>query len=148
MMIRRDRGMLAVLIMLDVAFHAGRLNTVSTAEIAERTGLARRGIEPLLQALGRGGLLESTRGPRGGYRLGRARGRISLAEIVDAVAAEDPPEEGAAGTLQDAVVGPLWQELNEAVRTRLGGLSLGDLLDRAEQAGIARPDAEPLTFSI
>jgi Rrf2 family protein len=139
----------AVAIMLDVAFHAGRLNTVSTAEIAERTGLARRGIEPLLQALGRAGLLDSTRGPRGGYRLGRPRGRISLAEIVDAVAGDDtPPEEGAAGALQDAVVGPLWHELNEELRAKLQALSLNDLLARAEKKGFARPDAEPLSFSI
>ena len=70
MIVRRDRGMLAVLIMLDVAFHAGRTSTVSAADIAERAGLARRGIEPLLQALSRSGLLESIRCPRGGYRLG------------------------------------------------------------------------------
>jgi Rrf2 family protein len=148
MLVKRERAMNAVAIMLDVAFHAGRLNTVSTAEIAERTGLARRGIEPLLQALGRAGLLESTRGPRGGYRLGRARGRITLADIVDAVAAEDPAEEGAAGALQDLVVAPLWQELNDIVADRLRGLTLGDLLHRAELAGINRPEAEPLTFSI
>lgn len=148
MLIRRERAMNAVAIMLDVAFHAGRLNTVSTAEIAERTGLARRGIEPLLQALGRAGLLESTRGPRGGYRLGRPRGRISLLEIVDAVAGEDGAEEGAAGKLHDAVVGPLWQELNEGLRASLGAISLNDLLRRAEDRGFARPDAEPISFSI
>ena len=148
MLVRRERGMNAVSIMLDIAFHAGRLNTVSTAEIAERTGLARRGIEPLLQALGRAGLLESTRGPRGGYRLGRPRGRITLAEVVDAVAGEDPSAESAAGVLQDAVIGPVWQELEMAVRERLAAVTLADLLRRAEAAGMTRPEAEPLTFSI
>src|SRR5271156_4389872 len=123
MLVRRERAMNAVAIMLDVAFYAGRANTVSTAEIAERTGLARRGIEPLLQALGRAGLVESTRGPRGGYRLwgtrgprgprggsrlGKPRGRLTLAEIVDAVAAEDLGEEPAGGALQDVVVAPFW----------------------------------------
>ena len=65
MLLRRDRAMIAVLIMLDVAFHAGRAGTVSAADIAERAGLARRGIEPLLQTLSRSALLESVRGPRG-----------------------------------------------------------------------------------
>lgn len=148
MLVRRERAMNAVAIMLDIAFHAGRLNTVSTAEIAERTGLARRGIEPLLQALGRAGLLESTRGPRGGYRLGRPRGRITLAEVVDAVAGDDPAAEDAAGALQDTVVAPVWQDLEAAVRTQLAALTLADLLRRAEAAGMARPEAEPLTFSI
>ena len=148
MLVRRERAMNAVAIMLDVAFHAGRTNTVSTAEIAERTGLARRGIEPLLQALGRAGLLESTRGPRGGYRLGKPRGRLTLAEIVDAIAAEDAGEEPAHGALQDAVVSPFWGELNELVRERLAGTTLADLLRRAEVAGIAKAQDEPLTYSI
>lgn len=148
MLVRRERAMNAVAIMLDVAFHAGRTNTVSTAEVADRTGLARRGIEPLLQALGRAGLLESTRGPRGGYRLGKPRGRLTLAEIVDAVASDDTGEEPARGPLQDVVVAPFWNELNELVRDRLAGTTLADLLRRAEKSGMAKPQDEPLTFSI
>jgi Rrf2 family transcriptional regulator, iron-sulfur cluster assembly transcription factor len=148
MLVRRERAMNAVAIMLDVAFHAGRASTVSTAEIAERTGLARRGIEPLLQALGRAALLESTRGPRGGYRLGKPRGRLTLAEIVEAVASEDAAEEPAGGVLQDAVVAPFWNELNELVRERLARTTLADLLKRAEEAGMAKPQDEPLTYSI
>jgi Rrf2 family transcriptional regulator, iron-sulfur cluster assembly transcription factor len=148
MLVRRERAMNAVAIMLDVAFHAGRTNTVSTAEIAERTGLARRGIEPLLQALGRAALLESTRGPRGGYRLGKPRGRLTLAEIVDAVAAEDAAEEPAHGPLQDAVVVPFWNDLDDLVRKRLASTTLADLLRRAEESGMAKPQDEPLTFSI
>ncbi|MBU6499895.1 MAG: Rrf2 family transcriptional regulator, partial [Rhodospirillales bacterium] len=89
MLIRRDRAMVAVTIMLDVAFHAGRSATVSAADIAERLGLARRGMEPLLQALSRAGLLDSVRGPRGGYRLGRPRRDIRLADIVAVVTADE-----------------------------------------------------------
>src|ERR1700679_2535510 len=101
MIVRRDRGMLAVLIMLDVAFHAGRTSAVSAADIAERASLARRGIEPLLQALSRSGLLESIRGPRGGYRLGRPRRDISLEEVVRVALADDvaASDDGPAGEL-------------------------------------------------
>ena len=87
MLIRKDRAMLAITILLDVAFHGGRQSTVSAADLAERLGLARRGMEPLLQALSRAGLLESVRGPRGGYRLGRPRRDIKLSEIVAGAAA-------------------------------------------------------------
>ena len=64
MLLRRERAMTAVAIMLDVAFHAGRAEAVSAADIAERLGQARRGIEPVLQALSRAGLLDSIRGPK------------------------------------------------------------------------------------
>ncbi|MEE8659702.1 hypothetical protein DOFOFD_11910 [Acetobacteraceae bacterium EV16P] len=51
MYLRRDRAMTAVTVMLDIAFHTGRSDLVSGVELAERTGLARRGIEPVLQTL-------------------------------------------------------------------------------------------------
>ena len=150
MIVRRDRGMLAVTIMLDVAFHAGRTSTVSAADIAERAGLARRGIEPLLQTLSRSGLLESIRGPRGGYRLGRPRRDIHLDDVVRTAIDEDPgtPEDGPSGAMQSAVVDPLWQELDDELIQRLRGLTLEDLIRRAEAKGMSRPLAEPISFSI
>ncbi len=149
MLVRRDRGMLAVLIMLDVAFHAGRTSTVSAADIAERAGLARRGIEPLLQSLSRSGLLESIRGPRGGYRLGRPRRDIHLDDIMrTALSDESPHEDGPTGDLQREVIDPVWTCLDEAFATHLHTLTLDDLIRRAEAAGLARPLAEPITFSI
>ncbi len=149
MLVRRDRAMVAVLIMLDVGFHAGRSCTVSAAGIAERAGLARRGIEPLLQALSRSGLLESVRGPRGGYRLGRPRREIQLCDVVRTATADDAAgEDGPRGELQDAVVDRLWHELDASLCERLQALTLDDLLRRAEAAGLRRPLAEPISFSI
>ena len=150
MILRRDRGMLAVLIMLDVAFHAGRTSTVSAADIAERAGLARRGIEPLLQTLSRSGLLESIRGPRGGYRLGRPRRDIHLDDVIRTAIADDGGhvEDGPTGQLQAQVVDPLWQEVEAELALRLRGLTLEDMVRRAEAAGMARPLAEPISFSI
>jgi Rrf2 family protein len=144
--------MLAVTVMLDVAFHGGRTATVNAAEIADRLGLARRGMEPLLQSLSRAGLLESVRGPRGGYRLGRPRRDIRLADIV-AVAVSDEaqagePADGPSGQLQEAVVDGLWGELEAAACERLTALTLEDLLRRAASAGLRRPSTEPITFAI
>jgi Rrf2 family iron-sulfur cluster assembly transcriptional regulator len=147
MLLRRDRAMLAVSMVLDVAFHAGRSGTVSAAEIAERLGQARRGIEPLLQGLSRSGLLASARGPRGGYRLGRPARDVSLAAVVaaalDADGAEPP-----ADPLAAAVVAPLWGELEALCEERLRGLTVDDLLRRAAASGLKRPAGEPLNFAI
>ncbi len=149
MLLRRDRAMVAVLIMLDVAFHAGRAGTVSAADIAERAGLARRGIEPLLQALSRSSLLESIRGPRGGYRLGRPRRDIRLSDVIDVTIAEDgASDDGPVGTLFGKVVEPTWRALDDRLRAELGALTLDDLVRRAEAAGLRRPLSEPISFSI
>jgi Rrf2 family protein len=142
--------MLAVLIMLDVAFHAGRTSAVSAADIADRASLARRGIEPLLQALSRSGLLESIRGPRGGYRLGRPRRDISLDEVLRVALTDDvsTADDGPAGELQARVVEKLWSELDEDLVARLRKTNLDELVRRAEAAGLERPLAEPISFSI
>ena len=141
--------MLAVTIMLDVAFHGGRAATVSAADIADRLSMARRGMEPLLQALSRAGLLESVRGPRGGYRLARPRRDIKVSEIVGVACADDPEAiDGPAGMLQQAVVDRLWLELEAAVLGQLETMTLDDLLRRAAAAGMRRPATEPITFAI
>ncbi len=150
MIVRRDRAMTAVSIMLDIAFHAGRAGTVSAADIAERLALARRGMEPLLQSLSRAGLLDSVRGPRGGYRLGRPQRDIRLAEIVAVSLTEDDeqPAHRPSGKLQTAVVDPFWAELDTLLRARLQDLTLDDLLRRAAAVGLRRPATEPITFAI
>lgn len=149
MLICRDRAMVAVSVMLDVAFHGGRAATVNAADIAERLGLARRGMEPLLQSLSRAGLLESVRGPRGGYQLGRPRRDIRLDEIVTVATAEEPEAgDGPAGRLQELVVDRLWNELEDTARRQLASLTLDDLVRRATAAGMRRPAAEPITFAI
>ncbi|MCK8783694.1 Rrf2 family transcriptional regulator [Roseomonas sp. NAR14] len=148
MLLRRDRAMTAVAIMLDVAFHAGRGTTVSAADIADRLGQARRGIEPVLQALSRAGLLDSLRGPRGGYRLGRPKRSLTVAEIIAAAVDTDGDADVPTGQLQAAVVVPLWNDLEAMCREHLSKLTVDDLVKRAVAAGMRRPTSEPLTFAI
>src|ERR1700733_4826560 len=79
---RRDRGILAVAIVLDIAFHSASDTVVRGGELAERTGMVRRTLEPLLQALSREHVLDSSRGPHGGYRLGRPARLLRVADVI------------------------------------------------------------------
>lgn len=148
MLLRRDRAMTGIAIILDVAFNAGPGNVVSAGEIADRLGQARRGIEPVLQALTRAGLLESLRGPRGGYRLGRPRRELKLSDIVAAASEGDPSPESGGSRLQSAVLAPFWDELEALCRARLEETTIDDLMKRATRAGLQRPAAVPVNFAI
>ncbi|XAO71241.1 MAG: Rrf2 family transcriptional regulator [Acetobacteraceae bacterium] len=149
MYLRCDRAMTAVTVMLDIAFHTGRTDLVSGVELAERTGLARRGIEPVLQTLSRSGLLESVRGPKGGYRPGRAQRDISLDDIAQAVLLDEPaPMDEASNPLFREVIAPCWQTLDLRMKKEMAEISLEELIRRAEKRGLRRPVEEPITFSI
>ena len=151
MLIRGDRALTAARIMLDVAFHAGRAGTVPAADLAARLGQARRGLEPLLQILARTGLLDSVRGPRGGYRLGRPARDITLAAIAAAMIEAEPGQpgetRGPAAALAAIAVGA-WQAADAAAAEALRGVTLEDLVRQAVAAGLRRPALEPLSYAI
>ena len=151
MLIRRERALTAVEIMLDVAFHAGRAGTVSAADLAERLRQARRGLEPLLQILARTGMLDSIRGPRGGYRLGRPARDITLAEIAATMTeAQAPPGEANAGPAASlgAIADAAWLAADQAAVETLRAVTLEDLVRRAVAAGLRRPTMEPVSYAI
>jgi Rrf2 family protein len=141
--------MVALAIVLDVAFHSGGDTVVNAAELAERTGMARRTLEPLLQALSRERLLDSTRGPHGGYRLGKPARLIKVSEAVT-VGLNSLEDSGhdLGGRLQQAVVEPLWAEFDAALLVLAEALSIEDLLKRAARAGLQKPVTVPLNFMI
>lgn len=146
---RRDRGMIAVAIVLDVALHSGSETVISNAELAERTAMSRRTLEPLLQALSREHLLESTRGPHGGYRLGRLARLIKLSDVIAVgLNSLEDTGHGLEGRLQKAVIEPLWHEFDAALLAQTEAITVEDLVRRAAKAGIRKRVTEPLNFMI
>src|SRR3990170_175532 len=141
----------AIEAVVDIAYHSGAA-PVQSGKISERQGIPRRYLEQVLQHLVRAGLLTGQRGPRGGYRLARERRRITVGEIVRTVAeleaAPDPPagEEGPDIGLK--VVRPLWRELQQRLMAELDALTIEDLCQRAQAAGIRSAAAGKLDFAI
>ncbi|MFC4852162.1 RrF2 family transcriptional regulator [Actinophytocola glycyrrhizae] len=67
--------------------------TVSAAQLAEYYDLPAPYLAKQLQALVRAGVLAATTGPRGGFRLARPAGEITLLAIVEAVDGASAPYE-------------------------------------------------------
>ena len=151
-MLRLSKKMLfAIEAVLDIAYHAGA-GPVQSHEITRRQGIPRRYLEQALQHLVRKGLLLGVRGPRGGYRLARERRRISIGDIVRVVremeSSNNLIEDSSSSALGHQVVRPLWLELQNDLMDRLNVLSVDDLCNRANKAGITSEGRQNLDFTI
>lgn len=105
---------------------------VSAADVSAATGLALPTVSKLLKTLGRAGLVRSARGVHGGYRLARAPGEISAADVIDALEGpvsitECSSSESHCAHEGSCNVGGAWQQINVAIRRALDDVSLVDL---------------------
>ena len=78
------KGRFAVTAMMDLAMHHGE-GPVTLAEISGRQKISLSYLEQLFGKLRRYRLVESVRGPGGGYCLARDTGAVSVADIILAV---------------------------------------------------------------
>jgi Rrf2 family protein len=125
----------AVLAMLQLAHEYAAGEPVQVRRIAERHGIPATFLVQILHELRRAGLVASTRGASGGYRLNRPPGEITLADVVDAFeTAEEPAECAAADSPWGPALLDVCCELTRARRERLQSLSLADLAERAAVA--------------
>jgi Rrf2 family iron-sulfur cluster assembly transcriptional regulator len=131
--------------MIDVALHEADW-PIRLADISARQQITPAYLEQLAGKLRQFGLLQSTRGPNGGYQLSRPAALISLADILQA-ADEDLDVTRCGGTSdcqngQRCLTHGLWAELNQEIARFLGGISLRDMCQKTEIRRIAaRQDA-------
>jgi len=93
----------------------------------------------------RAGILSGVRGPRGGYQLARAAGRISIGEIVGVIRAEegrdDPTTLDNSSQLGERIVLPLFERLDADLMERLDRVSIADMARWAVENGVITEEA-------
>ena len=134
------KGRYAVTAMLDLALHYDK-GHIALSEISARQGISLSYLEQLFAQLRRDGLVTSSRGPGGGYRLGREAGEISVAEVINAVHENiDATRCGGKGTCQDGeecLTHKLWEDLSGQIHDFLSSISLAQVIQRRELKKIA-----------
>lgn len=127
------KGRYAVTAMLDLALHEGK-GPIALAEISVRQGISLSYLEQLFSRLRKQDLVSSTRGPGGGYRLGKAMEEISIVNVISAVdESVDATKCGGEQNCQGedrCLTHELWEELSDQIYDFLNGISLGDLVNR------------------
>jgi Rrf2 family iron-sulfur cluster assembly transcriptional regulator len=133
------KGRFAVTAMIDLAMHHGS-GPVTLAEISGRQKISLSYLEQLFGKLRRHQLVESVRGPGGGYCLAKDMGQVSVTEIILAV--DEPIDATQCGGKENChddrkcLTHDLWAALNERIFDYLGGVTLRQLVEsqRAKEA--------------
>ncbi|MGE3772672.1 MAG: Rrf2 family transcriptional regulator [Gammaproteobacteria bacterium] len=132
------KGRYAVTAMVELALNQDK-GRISLAEIAERHGISQSYLEQLFAALRRRSLVDGTRGPGGGYRLGRPRADISIADVIDAVdeSVDATRCKGKRNCQGDhgCITHDLWEELSSQIRLYLSSVTLETVVAKTRESG-------------
>jgi len=139
------KGRLAVVAMIDVALHR-KVGPLSLAVLSRRQRISLSYLEQMFADLRRHGLVASTRGPGGGYGLGREASSITVADILFAVDGPSVDNRPTASTREDAqrcATPELWDSLSRKVVEFLDSVHLQKLVDDQIALGV-QMHTEPL----
>ncbi len=127
--------------MIDLALRQGN-GPVTLSGISQRQAISLSYLEQLFGKLRRHEIVESIRGPGGGYSLARKADKVTVADII--IAVDEPIDATQCGSKEncrgaDAATGTrcmtheLWATLNEKMVDYLDSVSLQDLVDQQKQ---------------
>jgi Rrf2 family iron-sulfur cluster assembly transcriptional regulator len=123
--------------MIDVALY-GTKGPVTLAAVSERQKISLSYLEQLFGKLRRHGLVESVRGPGGGYHLGKPLDQVSVADIIQAV--DEPIDATQCGGRENCLddrrcmTHELWAGLNAHIFSFLRSVTLAQLVAQQHEA--------------
>jgi Rrf2 family iron-sulfur cluster assembly transcriptional regulator len=129
------KGRFAVTAMVDLSMRQTR-GPVTLAAISERQHISLSYLEQLFGKLRRAKLVNSVRGPGGGYNLARPTAEITVANIIAAV--DEPIDATQCAGKENCnddrrcVTHDLWATLNEKMNDYLGSVSLADVVSHQQ----------------
>ena len=144
------KGRYAMVALADLAMQTpGAL--LSLAEISKRQDISLPYMEQLFVKLRRAGLVESVRGPGGGYKLAKAPSEIRVSDImgavdetVSAMHTGAGASGGSSGSRAQSLTNRLWESLSANVYVFLHQTRLSDVIEN----DLAPCPAVPTLFSV
>ncbi len=140
------KGRFAVTAMIDLALRATE-GPVTLSGISERQGISLSYLEQLFGKLRRRSLVDSVRGPGGGYCLARPLEQISVADIICAV--DEPLDTTHCGGKENChdehrcMTHELWSTLNGKIYAYLSSVSLAELVNAQKDKVTVLADQRP-----
>lgn len=124
----------ACLAILELASRFGSGETVRVREIAETHGIPSPFLVQILLQLKGAGMVESTRGASGGYRLIRNPAEITLGDVKAIIEGPtaDISSNASLPTAASRVLLDAWQEIDSVQREMLANITVSELVERMQ----------------
>ena len=140
---------------LDIAYNGGRAG-VQVKDVSRRQAILPRYLEQIFHRLKKAGIVQSKRGPTGGYLLARKPEDLTVGEIVritegpiEPVLCLNPDKSGRnCDRIDNCVTRPIWKEAGQRLRDYLDSVTIQDLCDRAREMGLRKESGEGLMYYI
>jgi Rrf2 family iron-sulfur cluster assembly transcriptional regulator len=127
------KGRYAVTAMLDLALNFDK-GSITLSDISQRQGISLSYLEQLFSKLRRNGLVDSARGPGGGYRLSRSAKEICVADVITAVDekvdARKCEGKGNCNGESPCLTHDLWCDLSDQIYDFLQSIDLEQLVNK------------------
>ena len=139
---------------IDLARHYASCDPVQVKDIAERQDIPKDYLSLIMVDLRKGGIVESVRGPRGGYRLAKSPAEISMGEVLevlegpiqllDCASTATPPIEHKCSQHTGCSMRNVWTYLTETIagvlhQTTLEQLCSPDLVSLQSSSATPQP---------
>jgi len=144
--------------LFDMAYNADG-QPIQVKDISRRQDISPRYLEQIFQAFKKAGILESKKGPLGGYLLTRQPDQITVREVIEAaegdallVACTTPTQKS--GNKKECVLSgrcvtqTVWQEAADLLGEYFQSVTLQTLCERADKIGFKRETDQNLMFYI
>ena len=128
------RGRFAITAMIDLALRE-KGYPVPLSDLALRHGISLSYLEQVFAKLRQHSLVESTRGPGGGYALGFRGDSITVADIIGAIEEVGDPQGARKARVGVLDTQALWDSLNSAVFEHMKTITLKSLADEQRASG-------------
>ncbi len=129
------KGKYGVRAVFEIARHYGK-GPITIKEIVERQGISISYLEQILYRLGKAGLIESVRGPAGGYLLARKPSDLTIGDIIRTLEGPialshclEPGESGECYQADDCVARMVWTKVGAKIEEALDSITFNDLLN-------------------
>ena len=138
----------AIEAILDISIHSSHVPT-NAKEITKRQSIPSRYLEKILQELVRQKILKGTRGPNGGYALGKEKRNIFLIDIYNAVLIIENRKKNEVKTqIRSKIIEPLMTNITNEIINSFKFTSINDLYEKINEAGIDVKKDKKIDFTI